>query len=348
MINGDLWSYLAQTDKPIVMYGMGNGADKILSVLEGYNVKVADFFASDGFVRGHSFHGKRVLSFSEIKEKYDSFIILLSFGSSLPEVLKVIYDMSEQYEMYAPDVPVAGKQLFTYDFYLNNYEKIKSAEKLLADEKSVSIYNDVIAYKLSGRIDYLRSSFVSPDDVFKNILDPASYRTYVDLGAYNGDTVRQLLSYGATPEKIVAFEPDRKNFKKLALYAEGMDGLELYNAAAWSANGSVCFSNEGNRNSGVSASGTPTECLCLDSIESARLADYIKYDVEGSELEALKGSADIIKNRAPDLLVSLYHRSEDVFSLVEFVKSLNPQYKLYIRRFEYVPAWDLCLIATVK
>ena len=54
----DLWQYLASTDKKIVMYGMGNGADKILAVCERYGIEIADFFASDGFVRGHSFHGK--------------------------------------------------------------------------------------------------------------------------------------------------------------------------------------------------------------------------------------------------------------------------------------------------
>ena len=55
----DLWSHLAATDKSIVMYGMGNGADKILSVCRERGIEVKDFFASDGFVRGHSFYGKR-------------------------------------------------------------------------------------------------------------------------------------------------------------------------------------------------------------------------------------------------------------------------------------------------
>ena len=61
-IKKDLWQYLAESDKPIVMYGMGNGADKILSVCEAKGIEIKDFFASDGFVRGHSFHGKKVLS----------------------------------------------------------------------------------------------------------------------------------------------------------------------------------------------------------------------------------------------------------------------------------------------
>ena len=65
----DLWHYLKTADKPILMYGMGNGADKILKVCESYGIEIADFFASDGFVRGHSFHGKVVLSYSQAKVK---------------------------------------------------------------------------------------------------------------------------------------------------------------------------------------------------------------------------------------------------------------------------------------
>ena len=62
----DLWQTLktaSDSGRPILLYGMGNGADKILTVCEAYGIPVADFFASDGFVRGHSFHGKVVLSF---------------------------------------------------------------------------------------------------------------------------------------------------------------------------------------------------------------------------------------------------------------------------------------------
>ncbi|MCQ2432450.1 MAG: FkbM family methyltransferase, partial [Clostridia bacterium] len=65
-----VWDRMKTCGKPIVLYGMGNGADKILSVMEKYGIEAADFFASDGFVRGHSFHGKRVLSYSEAREKY--------------------------------------------------------------------------------------------------------------------------------------------------------------------------------------------------------------------------------------------------------------------------------------
>ena len=131
-----LWEYLRDTDKTVVMYGMGNGADKILSICDRYGINVADFFASDGFVRGHLFHGKRVLSYSEVCEKYgkENLIVLLSFASSLPDVLANIYKIADECELYAPDVPVCGEELFDRAFFENNESKINSVAAILADE----------------------------------------------------------------------------------------------------------------------------------------------------------------------------------------------------------------------
>ena len=71
--------------------------------------------------------------------------------------------------------------------------------------------------------------------------------------------------------------------------------------------------------------------------------DYIKYDVEGAEREALLGTAETIAAYKPRMLVSLYHRSEDLFALPMLVKELCHEYRLYLRRFAYVPAWDINL-----
>lgn len=57
-----LWDHLAETSKPIIIYGMGDGAQKILDVCSLKNVKISGFMASDDFVRGHSFAGFEVKS----------------------------------------------------------------------------------------------------------------------------------------------------------------------------------------------------------------------------------------------------------------------------------------------
>lgn len=354
-IKTDLWHYLSESMRPIVMYGMGNGADKIIAVCEKYGVEISDFFASDGFVRGHSFHGKTVLSYSAMKEKYEGQnpIVLLSFASSLPDVMALFKKVGDECELYAPDVPVFGEALFTIEFFEENKARFEAVYKLLADEESKRIYENVISYKLSGDIKYLWESENSKDSVYRDILDCQKISSYLDLGAYNGDTIREMLFYNPSLQSAIALEPDARNFRKLNEYAQNVDNcaIKCINVGAWNENTTLLFDASGNRNAGIVSKGNivskikEVNVVSVDSVLDGAQVDYIKYDVEGSEKEALLGSTKTIKMHAPKLLVSLYHRSEDLFTLPELVRDLNPNYMLYLRRFPYIPAWDLNLYA---
>lgn len=156
-IDSCLWDYLRQTEKKIVLYGMGDGAEKIKSVLDEAGVPVADIMASDEFVRGHSFLGYRVKKLSEIEELYgDDFLILVCFGSQIPEVMEHIYSIAEKHELYAPNVPVTGGGLFTLDYAREHSAELEKVYGMLADEQSRRVFENVIRYKLSGRIDLLK------------------------------------------------------------------------------------------------------------------------------------------------------------------------------------------------
>ena len=361
--NMSLWTYLSQTAKPIVLYGMGNGADKILSVCEEKGIEISDFFASDGFVRGQIFHGKRVLSRSEIREKYgaQNVIVLLSFGSSRPEVLELIRETAAEFELYAPDVPAFGNGVIDDAFFEQNQEDILRARALLTDEESKRIYDLVWEYKRTGRIDPLLSAVSDPEEVMKTLVRPDRIKVSVDLGSYTGDTVRELLDFeGGTVERVFAFEPDAKNFKKLAAYAEREERARVIplSLGAWSHRETLCFDGSGNRNSSVevnrsaSLDGQRIKLITVegeapDAVLEGEDVDYIKYDVEGSEREALLGSVKTVSRCEPTLLVSLYHRNEDLFSLPLLLHELFPTYKgFYLRRFCGIPAWDLNLYMT--
>lgn len=357
-IKTDLWHYLASSERPIVMYGMGNGADKIIAVCEKYGVEISDFFASDGFVRGHSFHGKTVISYSAMKEKYrgQSPIVLLSFASSLPDVLALFKKVGEECELYAPDVPVFGETLFTIEFFEENRARFEAIYDILADEESKRIYENVILYKLTGDIKYLWESESDKKNVYEEILDCKSILSYVDLGAYNGDTIREMLHFNPNLKSVIALEPDSRNFRKLNEYAQNVTNCEIkcINAGAWNENTTLLFDASGNRNAGIVSKGNivskikEVPVISVDEVIDGAKIDYIKYDVEGSEKEALLGSTKTIKAHSPKLLVSLYHRSEDLFTLPELVKEINSDYSLYLRRFPYIPAWDLNLYAVKK
>lgn len=340
------------------MYGMGNGADKILSVCERYGIEISDFFASDGFVRGHMFHGKRVLSYSEAKEKYgrENMIVLLSFASSLPDVLANIYRIAEECELYAPDVPVCGDNLFNYEFYTENKEKIDQIEALLCDVKSKEVFRSVVKYKLSGDVGYLKNSHSDFSEVYE-LLGAENFEHIADLGAYNGDTLREITPFAPNLNTAIAFEPDRRNHKKLSEYAETVEDFKItpLKLAAWSDRATLYFDGSGNRNSSlISGAQMPVtkqpkiveaEADSLDNILDGERVDYIKYDVEGSEKEAILGSLKTIGAHRPALMISLYHRSEDLFELPLMIHERFPEYKFYIRRRQYIPAWDTVLIA---
>ncbi len=350
----DLWKKLAASYKTVVMYGMGNGADKILAVCERYGIVVADFFASDGFVRGQKFHDKTVLSFSAIKEKYGAknIIVLVSFASALPDVMAQIAAIADECETYVPDVPVRGETLFCEEYYVDNQKDIEEALSVLADERSREVLEGVIEFRKTGRLDVLMKTADDRAEVMQKILHLDSYRMAVDLGAYDGDTARELIELCPNIEKIFAFEPDRRNYRKLSAYAEGEPRVDAINAAAWNENGLIYFDDSGNRNSGLceknSKRRAEVRALTVDEVCAKGSIDFIKYDVEGSEREAIEGSASVIRKHHPDLLVSLYHRTEDLHELILQIHKLCPDYKLYVRRYPYIPAWDLNLYATIK
>lgn len=350
-INEDLWSYLSHAGKPVVIYGMGNGADKVLGICSARGIEISDFYASDAFVRGQSFHGKTVLTYKQIKDKYGDggFISLLSFATKLPDVIDGIRRIASENELYAPDVPVCGDNIFDMKFYKKYAADMDTVYDMLADDISRSAYYDIISYKLSGSIDYLLNCEHSREGMFGFPLTPSRYRVYADLGAYNGDTLRELLGYAPSLKYAIAFEPDVRNFKKLEKYADTEERCTIaaLNLAAWSEKTVLSFDCSGNKNSNVGSAGRVTEADAdsLDNILRGHGADYIKYDVEGSEMQALFGSAETIKRFSPDLCVSVYHRSEDIFLLPMLVNHLNPDYRLYIRRGKYLPAWDIDLLA---
>ncbi len=347
----DIWTELKNEGLPILIYGMGNGADKIINVFEKYGIEYKDVFASDGFVRGHAYRGKTVISYTQACEKYgNDFVIVVSFGSKLPDVIERIYKLEEKHRVFCPDVPVCDGALFNEGFFDLHENELYKARSLFSDDISKEVFDNIIRFKLTGKPCYLKATAFYENEV-DNILNLDAYRAYADLGAYNGDTIKKYTSLCNNINTIYAFEPDLRNFKKLSKYCEELTHINsfLFNNAVCECDRVLKFSSSGNRNSSGASSGSfqhktvEIEGKALDNV--ATQVDFIKYDVEGLEYEALLGSKRLIGECMPDLLVSMYHKSEDMYALPILINKLNPDYKLYLRRLPYIPAWDLNLYA---
>lgn len=343
----DVWEFLTCSSLPIFIYGMGNGAEKILSVMEQKKIAAAGFFASDEFVRGQAFLGYRVHSLAEIEEAVGEFIILLAFAAGYPSLIAQIESLASRHTLFAPDVPVVAssdESLFDYDYCRAHERELDAVYNLLADEKSREVFSDIINFKISGKISYLDHCTTPREEIYGELLKLGEDEVYLDLGAYDGDTVKEFLqaSNGCYKE-IYALEADKRNYKKLVQNVPQDENIHLLNAAAWNNNTVLSFKNKSGRQSALSNEGTPTPTFSVDSLTAS--ATLIKLDIEGAEREALIGAAENLMANAPKLIAALYHRNEDIFSLPLLIHQLQPQYRFYLRHNAYIPAWETLLIA---
>lgn len=345
----NVWDSLKESTLPIVLYGMGNGADMVLDKLGKIGIKPDGIFASDEFVRGHSFHGYRVMKYSEVCEKFDDFIIVMCFAVHDEATLCRIKEMSEHHTLYAPNVPIVDDGIFTREYIKAHNEEFDRAYNLLADDFSRQSFVDVLNFKVSGKVEYLFKCQKNKADIYSEYLHLTDSEIFMDLGAYDGDTVREFIEeVNGKYEKIIAVEADSKNFKKLTDKTNGINNIELHNLAAWDKRDTLHFEKKKGRNSKLSVSGkVEIPADSVDNILDGKKITVLKMDIEGSEEKALDGAKKTITVYRPKLYVCAYHRNSDMFALPLKINEICTDYKIHFCHHPYIPAWESNFYCTV-
>ena len=354
IMDRDIWQKLQTTSSPIIIYGTGNGADKVLDEMAKRGISPAGIMASDDFVRGQRFRGYTVKSLSDHLRVIDDPVIIIAFGTQRREVMDNILSLAGRYRVLCADVPVYGGDIFDRSYCDEHYDEIVRLRNILADEQSVRVLDGIIDFRLSGELPALTDIFSGKDEAFGEILRLGAHESYLDLGAYRGDTIAEFLNYsGGSYEHITALEPDIRTYKKLREYASGFPDTQLFNMGIWSNDCDLILSSSLGRGSSLaagtdSASRSQSQSLavtCIDTLYKRRVLTYLKMDVEGAEEQALLGGAGVIARDRPKLNIALYHRTGDFFRLPLLIHSIAPEYKLYLRQHPHIPDWDLNLYA---
>ena len=337
-----VWEKLKDADLPIVCYGTGNGADKIFDEFERLGIKISAVMASDGFVRDRSFRGFKVKSLSDCENEFGDFYCVICFGSQLKSVTDNIKSVAAKHKTFVPSVSVYGNGIANREFFERNKSRICNIYSLLADEKSKDVFFKFVNFEYSGDLDILLSCESDKEEVFSDILRLGKNENYLDLGAYNGDTIKEFLHFsGNEYGSITAVEPAPRNFKKLMEYTKSMSNITLVNKGIWSGELAMGFAGKGGRNSYLSnAAQAKTDTVSVDEISKSESITYIKADIEGAENEMLDGAEITLKRLKPKLNIAAYHRIEDIFILPEKILEVNPEYKIYFRHHPYIPGWD--------
>ncbi|MBQ8016400.1 MAG: FkbM family methyltransferase [Clostridia bacterium] len=334
------WDKIKQSGLPVVVYGMGNGADKVIDEFIRLDIPILGVTASDDFVRGQMFRGFKVKKLCEFDGE---FIIAVAFASCIPDVMNHIYSLCEKHRVIVPCVPVFGDEIFNRGFIEKHEDKLNAAYALF-EEDSKKIFAGCVGFMFGGELETLKSITTDKKEVFENILTLNNNESYLDLGAYRGDTVEEFLHYcGNEYAAITALEPDRRTFKKLTEYLANVPKSEAYQKAIYSESKTLVFSSKAGRQSTISSKGEEVEATTVDELCADKTVTYIKMDVEGAEKEAINGGEKTLETQKPKLNIALYHKSADIFEIPLQIAKINPDYRFYLRRHPYIPCWDMNL-----
>jgi len=187
-----------------------------------------------------------------------------------------------------------------------------------------------------------------PSDIIKL----TSKEVFIDVGAYNGDTMREFLDVtNKYFSNIIAYELDKNNFGKLQKEIQKYEPviknkIISYNMGLFDKNMLIKYSSNTTSGSINDKSETIGKVVALSNHLTNLLPTYIKMDIEGAELDALIGAEEIIKRCKPKLAVCVYHNPEHFWQIPFYIKRLAPEYRIYLRHHSLDITETVCYAVT--
>lgn len=211
--------------------------------------------------------------------------------------------------------------------------------KTFADEESRRTLDDLLYFRLTGDYQSMRSYSVRPQEqYFEPFLALSEGDVFVDAGGFDGDTTEQFCQRYPKYKQVYLFEPSEKNlanahhrlknFRDITFIAEGLSdhkGTLSFNAEA----GSACAVDENGS--------CQIQVTTLDERVNEKV-NFIKMDLEGWELHALKGAKRHILEDKPSLAIAVYHEAADFRKTFEYITALHSNYRVYLRH--YTEGWS--------
>lgn len=334
----------------IVLYGAGNLGRSILRRLRSADIWPLAFADDTPAKRGKTIDGLEIFAPEDILPKFGSDIVfvvtILNPALRFLDAKESLHRRTGRTALSVFELgrafPDALLPYLQYDIprrVLENSGDIRRAFNVLFDDESRRQFVAHLDFRLTANYEALpalsrRPYF--PADLVGQFSDDC---TFVDCGAYDGDTVRGFLLHQRDKfGTIHAFEPDRRNYEKLSAYVRSLDGdiasrIHLHNGAVGDRSGEIAFDHTGDMSAAVSAAGVEKVALfALDDIVREDEFDvYVKLDVEGFEREALEGARRLLGTQNPCLAVSAYHRPNDLWEIPLFLHELGVGYRISLR-----------------
>ena len=341
----------------LVLYGSQALALRLFFFITDFGLEIEHIVVDRAFLQpGMTLCGRDVMALEDLPEmkRYNYLVAFQPRDAANIEAIKakllpsaasvLLYDAGYGTEAVGMHIPY-----YSQDFFVQHKERLNALAERLEDDLSRASLRCFFEQRISAVIGAYGQVY-QPDHYFPaDIITLQPGCVFVDCGAYDGDSIHSFvqrmeknnISYG----QIHAFEPDPNNFLALQKNCAELTNCCLHQKGAWSGPGK-CFMNGQTSNASLADEGE--NAIVLDSIDAVlqkSKASLIKMDIEGAELQALHGAADTIRQHKPQLAISIYHKIADILEIPDYILSLDPSYRLYLRAHTPLITHELVLYA---
>lgn len=216
----------------------------------------------------------------------------------------------------------------------------------LADEESRRTLRDVLAFRLTANPDFMTGYKVRPEEqYFENFLDLEA-AAFVDAGGFDGDTTQAFCDRYPNYKKIFLVEPSPFNMAKARERLDQYRDISFLELGLSDKPGVVAFDASAGSASAVRLDGAHEMRVApLDQVVLSPIT-FLKMDLEGWEMPALRGASGHIEEDQPELAIAVYHQASDFRNVFTYCRHLLPRHKVRLRH--YTQGWSETVLYFVK
>ncbi len=223
------------------------------------------------------------------------------------------------------------------DFNLN-LEEWKKLENSFFDDESKKVLHSILQYRLTGDYSYMEKfSFRPQDQYFEDFLNFGPKEIFVDAGGFDGDTTEIFCDKNPDYDKVFLFEPDITNLKKAKIRLRGYKNIDYIPLGVSDKYETLWFNANNGSASSIGDSGNlEIKVTTIDKHIQSKVS-FIKMDLEGWELKALKGAKRHILEDHPKMAIAVYHHPSDFWQIFNYIFNLRQDYNIFLRH--YTESW---------
>jgi len=264
------------------------------------------------------------------------------FGLTQPEKLDYIYDSLEDEKSkevfnwfikyrfgYSIIGPMASNVFPFVDYEQNNK---------ITPKKKGNLYT-INGHQIDFCHDWneVKNTWINEQYRIAGKCEPQKNEIIIDAGGFQGSTAIWFANIVGENGKVFSFEPLKSNYQKMKknIQRNKLEKIvDFINVGLWDGVTDLFITNNNSASTSFDINADiKIEVTTLDEfVQNERLeqVDFIKMDIEGAEMNALRGAEKTILRFKPKLAISIYHLPEDIYEIPFFIKSLVPEYKLYL------------------